>query len=340
MGAFRNPAPSMVPHIVEMLRQRLGKLCIATILALMNLGSPALATFPDRPVKLVVPLPPGGIADIIGRVMQPHFERAFGKPFLIENRPGASGIVGANAVVNAPADGHTLLFVTTTYSINAALRPTVGQIRKLEPVSILGLSSQLFLVNPTVKATTLKEFVALAKAEPKKYFYATTGIASHAHLLFELWSSQAGIQMQHVPYPGGPPAVMATVNGEAHITLISPAASLPQVEAGALRVLATGNIIREPELPNVPTSAEAGFPDFQARQWIGLLAPPGTPKPIIDQLNKGVQDILARDDVKAVMSKQGLTASSASPEDFAKIIAQEIKMWTDIAQKAKIEVPD
>jgi tripartite-type tricarboxylate transporter receptor subunit TctC len=300
-------------------------------------ASPAFA-YPEGPVRLVIPLPPGGIADIVARVLQPHLESAFGKAFVIENRPGASGIVGANAVVNSTPDGQTLLFVTTTYSINAALRPSVQQIRKLEAVGIAAEGSQLFLLNPKVPASTLKEFVALAKAAPGKYFYASTGIASHSHLLFELFSQQAGIKMKHVPYPGGPPAVLATVNGEAHITLISPAASLPHIREGALRAIATGGDVREKELPDVPTAAEAGFPDFHARQWIGLLAPPGTPKPVVESLNRELQRILQRDDVTAVLARQGLTTSRASPAEFQKMINDEVQLWADVADRAGIKV--
>ncbi|MDB5650723.1 MAG: transporter [Hyphomicrobiales bacterium] len=296
---------------------------------------PAFA-FPDRPVRLIIPLPPGGIADIVARVMQPHLEKSFAQPIIIENRPGASGIVGANAVHNAPADGHTLLFVTTTFSINAALKPSVQYLRALEPVSILAQNSLLFLVNPNVKAKSLKEFVALAKTQ--KMFYGTPGIASQAHLLLEAWSGQAGIQMQHVPYQGGPPAVLAAVNGEVDLTLISPAASLPQITHGALRALATSASTREKELPDVPTAAEAGFPNFHARQWIGLVTTPGTPQPIIEQLNRAFQEVLQREDVKEVMLKQGMTPGRGGPQELRQLLDTEIKQWTEVAKTAKITV--
>ena len=289
------------------IRHRKGFVALALALSTMMCAlAPQPATaFPDRPVRFIIPLPPGGIADIVARVMQPHLEKSFGKPIIIENRPGASGIIGANAVHNAAPDGHSLLFVTTTFSINAALKPNAQYLRALEPVSILAENSLLFLVNPQLKAHSLKEFVALARQQ--KMFYSTPGIASQAHLLLEAWSRQAGIQMQHVPYQGGPPAVLAAVNGEVHLTLISPAASLPQITHGALRALATSATTREKELPDLPTAAEAGFHDFRARQWIGLVVTAGTPQPIIEQLNPAFQDVLQREDVKDMMSKQGMT---------------------------------
>src|SRR5262245_15343389 len=220
--------------------------------------------YPDRPVRLIIPLPPGGAVDIVGRLLQPHLEKSIGKPLIIENRAsGASGIVGAAAVANADPDGHTLLLVPTTFTINAAIHPKLpfNPQRSFEPVSIIGRNSLLVLVHPKVEAKTLQELAALAKAQPGKLNYATPGASSQAHLLLELWSAQAGIRMQHIPYRGGAPAVLATVTGETHVTLISPTASLPQIESGALRALATGGATRELQLPDVPTTAEAGYPD-------------------------------------------------------------------------------
>jgi tripartite-type tricarboxylate transporter receptor subunit TctC len=196
----------------------------------------------------------------------------------------------------------------------------------------------MVLVNPKVQAKTLKELAALAKAKPGALNYATPGASSQAHLLLELWSSQAGIKMQHIPYRGGAPAVLATVTGEADMTLISPTASLTQIEAKALRAIATGGMTREEQLPDVPTTAEAGFPDFKALQWIGLLATGGTPKPIIDRLNNEVQRALQIPEVKARLAEQGMTVAGGPASDFRALIEAEIKQWTDVARKANIRV--
>jgi tripartite-type tricarboxylate transporter receptor subunit TctC len=308
-------------------------------LGLAAMLTPA-AAFPDRPIRVIIPLPPGGAVDIVARLLQPHLEKALGKPIIIENKAGASGIVGAGTVATADPDGHTLLLVPTTFTINAAVNPKLpfDTIKSFEPIAIVGRNSLMVLVNPKVQAKTLKELAALAKAKPGALNYATPGASSQAHLLLELWSSQAGIKMQHIPYRGGAPAVLATVTGEADLTLISPTASLTQIEAKTLRPLATGGATREEQLPDVPTTAEAGFPDFKALQWIGLLATGGTPKPIIDRLNSEVQRALQIPEVKARLAEQGMTVAGGPASDFRALIEAEIKQWTDVARKANIRV--
>jgi tripartite-type tricarboxylate transporter receptor subunit TctC len=314
-------------------RQALGMLAVLALL------SPA-AAYPDRPVRMIIPLPPGGVVDIVARLLQPHLEQSLGQPVIIENRAGASGIIGATTVATADPDGHTLLLVPTTFTINPAvhLKLPFDPVRGFEPIALVARNSLLFVVNPELKANTLREFVDLAKAQPGKMNYATPGASSQAQLLLELWSAQAGIRMQHVPYRGGAPAVMATVTGEADITLISPVASLPQIEAKKLRALATGGATREPQLPDVPTAAEAGFPDFKAGQWIGLLATGGTPKPIVDRLNKDLQRALQLRDVQASLERQGMTIVGGPASDFGSLIEAEIKQWTEVARKAHIQM--
>jgi len=334
-------------HVIDVLRRStrcLRRRAIATTatavaLALVALLSPATA-FPERPIRVIIPLPPGGAVDIVARLLQPHLEKALGKPLIIENKAGASGIVGAATVATADPDGHTLLLVPTTFTINAAVHPKLpfDTIKSFEPIAIVGRNSLMVLVNPKVRAKNLKELAALAKAKPGALNYATPGASSQAHLLLELWSSQAGIKMQHIPYRGGAPAVLATVTGETDMTLISPTASLTQIEAKTLRALATGGATREEQLPDVPTTAESGFPDFKALQWIGLLATGGTPKPIIDRLNNEVQRALQLPEVKARFAEQGMTVAGGPANDFRALIEAEIKQWTEVARKANIRV--
>lgn len=301
-------------------------------------GSDRAIAFPEKPIRLMIPLPPGGAVDIVARLVQPHLDKALGKPFIIENRPGASGIIGANAVARSDPDGYTLLLAPTTFTINAGTRPNQPALRNLEPVALIARNSLLFLVNPQVKARNLKELEALARAQPDSISYATTGLASQAHLLFEQWSGIAGVQMKHVPYPGGPPAIHSTVAGETHVTLISPALSLSHVKSGALRVIATSGEKRDAELPDTPTAAESGYPSFSSQQWIGLFAPGSTPKSIIDLLNKEFQAALKRPDVITAMAKFGMTPGEGSAADFRRLVDQEIKMWAEIARNAKIKV--
>lgn len=304
------------------------------------IGAPA-ATFPDRPIRVVIPLPAGGAMDVIARLLQPHLEKSLGKPLIIDNRAGASGIIGASVVASADPDGHTLLLVPTTFTINPAVHAKLpfDPLRSFEPIVIIGNNSQLFLVNPEVKANTLREFVALAKAAPGTLNYGTPGASSQAHLLMELWSSQAGIRMQHVPYRGGAPAVLATVAGEVQMTLITPLASLAQVESKQLRALATGGPRREEKLPDVPTIAEAGFPNFSALQWVGLLATGGTPRPIVDRLNTEVARALQLPEIVARLKENGMTVVGGPSAEFRLLIESEIKQWTDVARKANIRAP-
>ena len=314
---------------------------VAALSVVLPLSIPSQAVaYPDRPVRMIIPLPPGGAVDIVARLLQPQLEKSLGKPLIIENRAGASGIVGAAAVASADPDGHTLLLVPTTFTINAAVHEKLpfNPLRSFEPVVVAGRNSLLFLVNAKVKAKSLQELAAQAKAQPGKFNYATPGASSQAHFLLELWSGQAGIRMQHIPYRGGAPAVLATVTGEADMTLISPTASLSQIESGALRALATGGTTREEQLPNVPTTAEAGYPDFKALQWIGLLTTGGTPKPIVDRLNGEVQRALQLSDIKTKLAEQGMTVAGGTPAEFRSLIEAEIKQWAEVARKANIRV--
>jgi len=311
---------------------------VVILFACVGITSSA-ATYPERPIRVIIPLPPGGAVDVVARLLQPHLEKALGQSMVIENRPGASGIIGAAAVANAEPDGHTLLMVPTTFTINPAVHASLpfDALRSFEPIIIIGRNSLLFLINADVKATDLQDFVRLAKSQPGKLNYATPGASSQAHLLLELWTSQAGISMQHLPYRGGAPAVMATVAGEAQLTLISPTASLPQITAGKLRALATGGQAREDRLPDVPTAAEAGFPNFLALQWIGLLATGGTPLPIVERLNTEIQRVLQTKSFQARLEEQGMAPAGGPPNEFRALIGAEIRQWTEVARKAKIE---
>ena len=203
---------------------------------------------------------------------------------------------------------------------------------------VLGRSAQLVLANPKVEATSLQEFVALAKASPNTLNYSTPGASSQAHLLFELWSRQAGIKMQHVPYRGGAPALMAAVTGETQVTLISSSVALPQIEAKALRALATGGATREPKLPDVPTTAEAGPPQFQASQWVGLFATGGTPKEVVEKLNVEINRALEDRTLQVRFAEQGLSAAGGSPEEFRALLESEIRQWKDVGRASNIQM--
>jgi tripartite-type tricarboxylate transporter receptor subunit TctC len=295
--------------------------------------------YPNRPIRLIVPFAAGGLNDVVARLVGPYLERALGQPVIVDNRPAASGIVGTDAVAKAQPDGHTLLMVASTFTVVPATKSKLpyDAVHDLAPVGKVAQNSLLFVVNAKVPAKSLTEFVALAKANPGKYNYATPGAASQAHLLIELFSQKAGIKLQHIPYRGGAPAIQAVVAGDTEFSVISTLASLPHMKSGILRALATGSLTREAQFPDLPTVAEQGFPGFEAIQWIGLLTTAGTPKPIVERLNAEVNRALREPDLIAKLALQGLAPGGGSSEDFARTIVSDIKNWTEIAKTANIK---
>jgi len=318
---------------------RLGHILIAAVGALLlATGALAAQTYPDRPVRIIVPFPPGGLNDTVARLIQPYLENALAQPVIVDNRPAASGIVGTEAVAKAAPDGTALLMVASSHTVIPATNSKLpyDAERDLQPIVMVGTNPLLFLVNAKVPATSLGQFVALAKASPGTLNYASPGAASQNHLVIELFSRAAGIKLQHIPYRGGAPAIMATVAGEAAFTVMSPLASLPQIESGNLRALATGGLARDPRFPDLPTVAESGFPGFVAIQWVGLLTTAGTPGPIIERLNAEVNRALRDPGLAVKLAAQGITPAGGSPESFQATIANEIRKWTDLARAAGI----
>jgi tripartite-type tricarboxylate transporter receptor subunit TctC len=312
--------------------------CVAWLLVFAG-GTADADTYPSRPVRLIVPFAAGGLNDVVARLVAPHLERALGQPFIIDNRPAASGIVGTDATAKAAPDGYTLLMVASSFTVLPATHPKLPYEpeRDLAPIVMVAKNSLLFLINPKVPAKSLGEFVALAKAEPGKFNYASPGAATQTHLVVELFSSKAGIKLQHIPYRGGAPAMTAMVAGDTHFTAISTLLSLPQIQAGALRAIANGNLTREPQLPELPTVAEQGFPGFEAIQWIGLLTTAGTPKEIVERINAEVNRALRDPDLIAKFAQQGIVPAGGTPAEFQRTIAADIRNWTETARAANIK---
>jgi tripartite-type tricarboxylate transporter receptor subunit TctC len=294
--------------------------------------------YPNRPVRLIVPFAAGGLNDVVARLVAPYLERAFGQPFIIDNRPAASGIVGTDATAKATPDGYTLLMVASSFTVIPATHQKVpyDAQRDLAPIVMVAKNALLFLVNPKVPAKSLAEFVALAKADPGKFNYASPGAATQTHLVVELFSQRAGIKLQHIPYRGGAPAMTAMVAGDTQFTAISTLLSLPQIQSAALRAIASGSLARDPQLPDLPTVAEQGFPGFEAIQWIGLLTTAGTPSEIIERLNAEVNRALRDPDLIAKFAQQGIAPAGGTPADFQRTIAADLKNWTEIARAANI----
>jgi tripartite-type tricarboxylate transporter receptor subunit TctC len=319
---------------------KLGRwLTALAMLIAMDCAAARADTYPNRPVRLIVPFAAGGLNDVVARLVAPYLERSLGQPFIIDNRPAASGIVGTDATAKATPDGYTLLMVASSFTVIPATHAKVpyDAERDLAPVVMVAKNSLLFLVNPKVPAKSLAEFVTLAKASPGKFNYASPGAATQTHLVVELFSQKAGIKLQHIPYRGGAPAMTAMVAGETQFTAISTLLSLPQIQSAALRAIASGSITRDPQLPDLPTVAEQGFPGFEAIQWIGLLTTAGTPSEIIERLNAEVNRALRDPDLIAKFAQQGISPAGGSPADFQRTIAADLKNWTDTARAANIK---
>ena len=295
--------------------------------------------YPSRPVRLIVPFAAGGLNDVVARLVAPYLERAFGQPFIIDNRPAASGIVGTDATAKATPDGYTLLMVASSFTVIPATHQKVpyDAQRDLAPIVMVAKNALLFLVNPKVPAKSLAEFVALAKADPGKFNYASPGAATQTHLVVELFSQRAGIKLQHIPYRGGAPAMTAMVAGDTQFTAISTLLSLPQIQSAALRAIASGSLTRDPQLPDLPTVAEQGFPGFEAIQWIGLLTTAGTPTQIIERLNAEINRALRDPDLIAKFAQQGIAPAGGTPADFQRTIATDLRNWTETARAANIK---
>ncbi|HEY2227887.1 MAG TPA: tripartite tricarboxylate transporter substrate binding protein [Xanthobacteraceae bacterium] len=302
-------------------------------------GAALAQSYPSHVVRIIVPFAAGGLNDTAARLIQPHLEEALGQSVIVENRPAASGIVGTELVARAAPDGHTLLMVASSFTVlpaSTAKLPYDSE-RDLTPIAMVGKNPLLFIVNARVPAKTLGEFIALAKASPGKLNYATPGAATQTRFVTELWSGRAGIRLQHIPYRGGAPAVQALIAGQTEFSVLSPLVSLPHIEAGNLRALAVGSLTRYPQLPDVPTVAESGFPDFEAIQWVGLLTTAGTPKEVVDRLNAEVNKALKDPDLIAKLAHEGMLPAGGTPAEFRSTIATEIKNWKETGRAANIK---
>jgi tripartite-type tricarboxylate transporter receptor subunit TctC len=325
------------------LRERfvaIGRLIAMVALAtLVGVGGALADSYPSRPIRIVVPTQPGAAQDTLARLLQPYLERSLGQPIVVENRSGASTMIGTDAVAKAAPDGYSLLIVPTTFTVNAALNSKLAfdLERDFAPIAVLVKNPLIFAVNAKVPAHTLQEFVTLAKAQPGKLMYGSSGASTQAHLLIEAWSARAGIKLQHIPYRGGAPAALAVAAGEVQLVLLSPLGILPQIEAGLVRPLATGALTRDPKMPELPTAAESGFLGFEAVQWLGLLTTGGTPKEIVERLNVEVNRVLREPDVVQKLALQGTSAAGGTPEEFRTLIVDEIRNWKEAARRAGIK---
>jgi tripartite-type tricarboxylate transporter receptor subunit TctC len=295
------------------------------------------ADYPTKPVRLIVPLTAGGPTDILARIVAAPLGTALGHQVIVDNRPGAGGNIGADLVAKSPPDGYTLFMGTSgPLSINSTLYPKLpyDPIRDFAPVILAASAPFVIIVHPSVKATTVKELIALAKAKPGQLNYASAGIGSFTHLSAELFRTLAGIDVVHVPFNGGGPTMVAMVSGQTQFMFGALLQMMPYLQGGKLRALGVGSAQRIAALPDVPTIAEAGVPRYEANSWWGIAGPAATPPAIIKLLNAETSAILAAPDIRKWFTSQGAEAAAMSPPEFQKWVAAEIAKWSRVVKDA------
>jgi tripartite-type tricarboxylate transporter receptor subunit TctC len=307
---------------------------------LIALATPASAqTYPSHAVRAIVAFAPGGVTDTFARLMAQKLSENLGQQFYVDNITGATGNIGTAQAAKAAPDGYTLLFAFSSYVVNPTLFDKIpyDPDRDLVPVTLAVTSTTVLTVNPMVPATTVKELVALIKANPGKYSYSTAGAGTQAHLAGEQFRQLLDLDLVHVPYSGGSPAILAVVGGHTPIGFSSPAASLPQIKQGNVRALAVTGDKRSQILPDVPTMAEAGYPEIVGETWVGVLVPAGTPRDIIGLIQREIARIIAVPEMKARLADLGYEPVASTPEEFGARIRSEIATWAKVIRAAHIK---
>nr|WP_138922560.1 tripartite tricarboxylate transporter substrate binding protein [Hylemonella gracilis] len=300
----------------------------------------AQAAWPSRPITLVVPFPPGGSSDTIGRLIGKRLSDDLGQPVVIDNRPGAGTAVGAGYVAKAPADGYTLLVSSgSTFTANPAIRSNLpyDSVKSFDPIAIVARIPLILLANKNEPVSTVQEFVAALKAAPDKYTYASFGSGTTSHFTAEIVLHAVGAKALHVPYKGSAPAMTDLIGGQIPFSFDTVTAAIPQVKGGKVKPIAVTSAKRSSQLPDVPTFAEAGYPQINADTWIMLVAPKGTPAPVLGKLEKAIAKILATAEAKEALAAQGAEPTFAGAAASAAQIAREMPLMREVAQRANIQ---
>ena len=297
-------------------------------------------SYPARAVKVIVPFAVGGPADIYGRFIAAKLQDALGQPFVVEDRPGGGSIVGTDVVAKSPPDGYTLLVMSNTHTVNETLIPKkpFDLMKDFAPITGINSSDLLMVINPSVPAANLKEFIALAKSKPGVLNYASSGPGTPYHMAGELFKYMAGVDIVHVPHKGSDQARTAVLGSQVDLMFDAISTIVGQVNAGKLKALGTTGKQRSPVTPNIPTVAEAGVPGYEATIWLGLMAPAATPKPILEQLSTAVNKIINAPDVKNNWAKQGAAPMGMTPDEFGKFLREDIAKWSKLVKDTGMKV--
>ncbi len=310
---------------------------LAVALAIAPWANAHAEDYPARPVKIIVPFGAGGPADVAARLLGNVLQESMGQPFVIENRTGAGGVIGTLEVAKAAPDGYTLLMMSNTQTANESLVPMAQRkyelMKNLAPIAPVNVSDLVIVVHPSVPAKTLAEFIALAKSQPGKLNYASSGQGTPYHMAGELFKTMAGIDVLHVPYRNSGEARSGVIGGQVQMMIDAVPAMAPNISGKQVRALATTGAARSAVLPDVPTVTEAGVPGYEATIWLGLMAPAGTPKPIIDKLNEAVNAFVKKPEIVKLWKDQGALPMSMSTQEFDKFLRGDIAKWGEVVKK-------
>ncbi|MGK2899080.1 MAG: tripartite tricarboxylate transporter substrate binding protein [Burkholderiaceae bacterium] len=296
--------------------------------------------FPSRPIRMIVPYPPGGAVDPIARTIAQKLTESWGQPVVVDNKPGAGTIIGTDSLAKAAPDGYTVILASSNHAVNPAMyaKMPYDPVKDFAPISLVSIIPVMLSVNPKLAVTTQKELIELLKVKPGSLNYSSTGNGSTSHLAGELFKSMAGVSMVHVPYKGSGPSVMATIAGETSVVFDSIFSQLPQVKAGKLRALSVTGSKRTALAPELPTAAEAGLPGYEAYSWVGFLAPAGTPREIIQKWQQEVSRILQLPEVQVRQTSQGVEPIGSTSEYFSEFIKTELVKWGKVVKDAGIKL--
>ena len=306
------------------------------VIACVNLT--AAQEYPTRPVRLIIPFPPGGSNDVVGRLVATHLGERLGKQVVVDNRSGAGGVIGTEIVAKSPPDGYTLLIISMAHAVNPWLyKLAYDPIKDFVPVGLLARGANVLVVHPSLPVNSVKDLLALAKQKPGDLQYASAGIGSFQHLGAELFKLMAGVDILHVPFKGGGPAMVDIVGGHTKVMFSSMVQTVPQIKSGKLRALGTGGLERSPVLPDVPTIAEAGVAGYEAVNWWGVVAPAGTSPTIIDKVNREIEAVQKSPEVQKQFANEGAATAAMKPGDFGGFMVSEMSKWEKVVKQGGIK---
>ena len=312
---------------------------VTALCSLAPVAPPVFAqSYPAKPVRIVVPFAPGGGSDFIARFMAQRLTESWGKQVIVENKPGAGGVLGVEAGIKSPPDGYTLTLIASSYTVNPSIyKLNFDPVGDITPIIQMSQGPLLIVARPSLPVKSTQDLIALAKSKPGQVNFASSGQGSVIHLATELFDSMAGIKMNHIPYKGTGPALTDTIGGQTDVFFSSTATAMPHVQAGKLRAIAVTTAKRIPALPNVPTVAESGLPGYEVILWHGLIGPKGLPRPIVERINSEVTKTLRLKQTAEQLQNDGVAPAGGTPEQFLAQIKKEIEVWRKVAASAGVK---